>query len=138
MALVGSEIGEAANECRGAELTDNFIIEMSDIVLRILALAEQHNINSDNTIKTVLNKEEIQKSLDGLSVLDSLSIVFIQFGKATEQYVINGNSKLFWDLIFKVVTYVTYITNSAGYDIENFMKIKIKENLKKGSKGRLI
>jgi NTP pyrophosphatase (non-canonical NTP hydrolase) len=40
LALICSEVGEAVNECRGPEPTPNFRLELADIVLRALGLAD--------------------------------------------------------------------------------------------------
>ena len=50
LALVVSEVGEAINECRGAQPTDNFKIELADICLRVFALAENQNIDIQKMI----------------------------------------------------------------------------------------
>lgn len=44
LALVGSEVGEAVNECRGEKPTDKFAEECADIILRTLDLMWDHNI----------------------------------------------------------------------------------------------
>jgi NTP pyrophosphatase (non-canonical NTP hydrolase) len=52
VALIASEIGEAANECRGVEPTENFPIELADIILRTLGLAEKLGIDMEAAIAT--------------------------------------------------------------------------------------
>ena len=56
LALITSEIGEAVNECRGENPTENFKVELADIILRTFGLAEQHGIDLEAEIK---NKMEI-------------------------------------------------------------------------------
>lgn len=51
LALIASEVGEAVNEARGKEITDNFKYELADIVLRVLDLSYQLNIDLDLSIK---------------------------------------------------------------------------------------
>jgi NTP pyrophosphatase (non-canonical NTP hydrolase) len=55
--LVVSECGEAANECRGDKPTPNFRLELADIILRTLGLAERYDIDMDRAIqdKTEIN-----------------------------------------------------------------------------------
>lgn len=45
LALIASEVGEAVNECRKGEPTENFGVELADIILRTLGLARHHNID---------------------------------------------------------------------------------------------
>jgi len=48
--LVVSECGEAANEVRGLEPTENFEVELADIILRTLGLAAENNINIQQAV----------------------------------------------------------------------------------------
>jgi NTP pyrophosphatase (non-canonical NTP hydrolase) len=59
IALIASEIGEAANECRGAVPTEKLGSELADIVLRTLGLAERLGINMEAEIaaKMAINLE---------------------------------------------------------------------------------
>ncbi len=50
IALIASEIGEAANECRGKKPTDKLGAELSDIILRTLGLARRLNIDMEKEI----------------------------------------------------------------------------------------
>lgn len=45
IALIASEIGEAANECRGETPTDKLPSELADIILRVLVLADELKID---------------------------------------------------------------------------------------------
>lgn len=50
LALIASEIGEAANECRGEKPTDKLGSELADICLRTFGMAEQFGINIEREI----------------------------------------------------------------------------------------
>lgn len=50
IALICSEIGEAANECRGEKPTDKLGSELADIILRVLGLAENQGIDMEKEI----------------------------------------------------------------------------------------
>lgn len=56
LALVASEVGEAVNECRGEEPTNQFGEELADIILRVLDIAESHNINIQQEIFNKMSK----------------------------------------------------------------------------------
>lgn len=59
LALIGSEVGEAVNECRGKEPSNNFGTELADIILRVADLAEWQGIDLSETIakKMAINEE---------------------------------------------------------------------------------
>ena len=58
LALIGSEVGEAVNECRGDEPTENFATELADIILRTADLAHTHGINLAATIRAKMALNE--------------------------------------------------------------------------------
>ena len=51
IALIASEIGEAANECRGEEPTDHFSEELVGIILRTVDLAHDQGIDLEAAVK---------------------------------------------------------------------------------------
>ena len=56
LALVASEVGEAVNECRGQEINYEFAEELSDIVLRVMDIAENNNIDLYKAIMSKIEK----------------------------------------------------------------------------------
>lgn len=58
LALITSEIGEAANECRHGEPTPQFGEELADIVLRTLGLARRLGIDIEPLILAKIEKNE--------------------------------------------------------------------------------
>jgi NTP pyrophosphatase (non-canonical NTP hydrolase) len=63
LALICSEVGEAAQECRGKKLSPLLGSELSDIILRTLAMAEQNNIDivSEINKKMIVNRQKGNK-----------------------------------------------------------------------------
>lgn len=59
LALIGSEVGEAVNECRGEAPTEAFGSELADIVLRVADLAKSEGVNLAEEIraKMAINEE---------------------------------------------------------------------------------
>ncbi len=59
LALIASEIGEAANECRGEKPTNKIGEELADIILRVLDMAMDIGVNIEEEIKRkmAINKE---------------------------------------------------------------------------------
>ncbi|MGB1198667.1 MAG: MazG nucleotide pyrophosphohydrolase domain-containing protein [Thalassotalea sp.] len=58
LALVASEVGEAINECRNEDPTENFGEELADIVLRVLDIAHWQGIDIENKILEKMAKNE--------------------------------------------------------------------------------
>jgi NTP pyrophosphatase (non-canonical NTP hydrolase) len=56
IALIASEVGEAANECRGAQPTEKIGAELSDIILRTLGLAERLGLDMEAEIAAKMQK----------------------------------------------------------------------------------
>jgi NTP pyrophosphatase (non-canonical NTP hydrolase) len=56
LALVGSEVGEACNECRGDTPTPEFGGELADIVLRVMDCAVTYGVDLDAEIKSKMAK----------------------------------------------------------------------------------
>jgi NTP pyrophosphatase (non-canonical NTP hydrolase) len=59
LALIASEVGEAVNECRGDQPTENFKVELADICLRVFDLAHSQNID---LLAEILAKMKINDS----------------------------------------------------------------------------
>lgn len=63
LALIGSEVGEAVNECRGETWTDEFPMEVADIVLRVFHLCEKEDIDIEDAIQRKMS-QNFEKDLD--------------------------------------------------------------------------
>lgn len=50
LALVASELGEAVDECRGVEPTENFRYELADIILRTCGICENQGIDIEKAL----------------------------------------------------------------------------------------
>ena len=60
VALIASEVGEAANELRGKEPTEEFGFELADIILRTVDLARCANIDIEKMIIDKMKKNELR------------------------------------------------------------------------------
>jgi len=58
LALVASEVGEAINECRNEEPTDEFGEELADIILRVLDIAHWQGLDMDKIVQDKILKNE--------------------------------------------------------------------------------
>lgn len=61
MALIASEVGEAAAECVGDRITPEFGMELADIVLRVADLAETHQIDLERQIIDFKSRHNVTK-----------------------------------------------------------------------------
>jgi NTP pyrophosphatase (non-canonical NTP hydrolase) len=59
LALIASEVGEAVNECRGDQPTENFKTELADICLRTFDLAQSHSIDLMGAILAKMDLNEL-------------------------------------------------------------------------------
>lgn len=59
LALVASEVGEAINECRNEQPSDEFGEELADIILRVLDLAHWQGLDMEKEItqKMLINEQ---------------------------------------------------------------------------------
>ena len=60
IALIGSEVGAAADECRGDTPSDKLPEKLADIILRTLDFAEEMDIDMDEAIKIKMDKNRLQ------------------------------------------------------------------------------
>ena len=58
IALVASEVGEAANECRGKTPTPEFKYELADIILRVVDIAECEGLDLEAAILEKMDKND--------------------------------------------------------------------------------
>ena len=59
LALIGSEVGEAVNECRQEEPSNKFGEELADIILRTIDLAEWKGVDIGHEIQRKMELNEI-------------------------------------------------------------------------------
>jgi len=58
LALIASEVGEAVNECRGAEPTPEFGTELADIILRVVDLAQWQKVDLEAVLAAKMLQNE--------------------------------------------------------------------------------
>tara|TARA_R110001583_G_scaffold34551_2_gene115899 strand:+ start:3830 stop:4114 length:285 start_codon:yes stop_codon:yes gene_type:complete len=58
LALIGSEVGEAVNECRHEKPSENFGEELADIILRTVDLAHWQGVDLAEVIAAKMEKNE--------------------------------------------------------------------------------
>lgn len=60
LALIGSEVGEAVNECRMEEPSAKLAEELADIILRTIDLAEWQGINIQEAVLSKMYLNEVR------------------------------------------------------------------------------
>jgi hypothetical protein len=134
LSLIGSEIGEASDECRLKELTDDFKLEVSDIVLRSVALMEEFDIQVDD-INIVEIIEKHHSKFEGLTNLESMSVFYEKLGSIIKK---QRKSKKIWKGLKTLIEYSYLVADINGFDLNKIIEVKIKKNNKRGNKDRII
>lgn len=134
LSLIGSEIGEASDECRLEALTDDFKLEVSDIVLRSIALMEEFDIQVDD-INIVEVIEKHHSKFEGLTNLDSMAIFYEKLGSVIKKH---RKNKKIWKGLKTLIEYSYLVADINDFDLNEIIEIKIKKNNKRGNKDRII
>lgn len=134
IALIASEIGEAAGECKFGHTTDHFGEELADIQLRILDLAQWQQID----LASIVPVYRIQWEQEGLFALEALALTMIDYGQ-----LVNGarrdlpNDQFSFRLAMLFIR-VTDIAQQNGVDLEAEILRKMEINEQRGTRGRRI
>lgn len=164
LALIGSEIGEAANECRNEHPSDNFSIEISDIVLRILGfmIESGHSMRSGVLIQennTAYARVDIlgdyisdvvawcyenhhdfvrydRDAKDDMSPLALMAMIYVPLGKliGAVENTVPPHDHIF--RIKELLKTVLAVAGICGIDLTAALQGKIETNKKRGTKGR--
>lgn len=68
LALIGSEVGEAVNECRGWKPSDKFGSELADIILRTIDLAHDKGIDIEAELAAKMATNEAKGNYKGRTI----------------------------------------------------------------------
>jgi len=132
LAMVASEIGEAADECMGDEPTPRYGEELADIVLRTADIAQVHGINLQAAIDNV-TIEWRDTSLRGAfaEVLVDMShwVNAARADTLNEQFTLS---------MARVIRRVMDMAERSGVDLEAQVLRKISINETRGTRGRRI
>ena len=135
IALIGSEIGEAAYEALNPiQDSNNMGEELADICLRIMDLFYSHNV-------------DIDKKVDGVSptitwISQSLEGDFLELMSDFRHVVNSARHETleddFYNYLGGILCRVIDITYRNNIDLEETLKTKIEKNKVRGNKGRKI
>lgn len=132
LALIASEIGEAAAECIGAVDLEKFGEELADIILRAVDLAKTEGVN--------LNDEVAKVTFTWTTTTPPERIAEILAGYATWTNSAR-NAALgpdFGQGMALVVAQVIDLAAACGIDLQEHVRLKVAKNELRGTRGRII
>lgn len=137
LSLISSEIGEAANECRGASPTPDFGPELADVLLRVADFAECHRLDLDFEISS-LHKSCCKLSFGLADPLELLALVAYALGDAIGAVIDDPESPRLGPPIARMIILVGIIAKEQGIDIIAEANSKMDVNEARGTRGRLV
>lgn len=142
MALIASEVGEAAAECLGAHWpSDEFGMELADIILRVADLAQVHGFDLEERYVSVVygtGINEIKAILVGLTPLASMAYMMTKVAMATNccrRGETTGNLDVH---LAEIVFMVIEIAQKSAVDILDCVERKMEINEARGTRGRAV
>lgn len=135
IALIGSEIGEAAYEALNPiQDSNNMGEELADICLRIMDLFYSHNVDIDKKV------DEVSPTITWIS--QSLEGDFLELMSDFRHVVNSARHETleddFYNYLGGILCRVIDITYRNNIDLEETLKTKIEKNKVRGNKGRKI
>ena len=149
--LIGSEVGEAINECRGDTLGTGLAEELADIVLRTLGLAHRSGIDIDHSLRNEVGVGEqcaVQAYADFLSgrdlyavrtesPLQALSPILIPVGSAVHRLEIGLSVDEIAPHLAEIIIRTLVAANALGVDLDRAIAAKMQKNFANGSRSRI-
>lgn len=132
LALISSEIGEAAAECLGAIQWAKFGEELADIILRTTDLAVTEGVN--------LNEEvaKVSVSWKATTIAESMAEILVDYAlwsNTARKAELNPD---FAEGMAKVVARVIDLANVCHIDLNEEVAKKLAKNAQRGTRGRPI
>ena len=159
LGLIASEIGEAADEAPGNQITDKFGSEVIDIVLRVIDCAYMHGVNLLAESQLLLGNPKTSLDRESLSFSDlaHFAAMSTSFGPRPEETVREQLLAMMPDLaramndcrgatlsstfgmhLTKVFLGALQLAHRYGINVDATIQAKIEKNALKGNRGRLV
>ena len=132
LALIASEVGEAAAECFGEKPTEAFGEELADIVLRTADLAKWQGVN----LAAVVRDAAVEWRGQGL--LEAFAEVMVDVAKWVNTARQETLDASFGKAMGRVTRRVADMADYAGLDLEDAVLRKMAVNEQRGTRGRRI
>lgn len=132
LAMVGSEMGEAAIEISLAGVTNKFKHELADIVLRCIDFTESLGIDLESRILPPTTRSVAYVSLER-GFLDLIGLLSRAVNAARA-----SNDDLLGDYLVEIIAKSFEIGERLGIDLIASLSEKVEINIARGSRGRVI
>lgn len=132
LALIASEIGEAADECLGGKPTEAFGEELADIVLRTADLAQWQGLDLDD----IVGRTVVQWRSRGPA--EDLAEVMVDMAKWVNTARSATLDTSFGEAMGRVMRRVIEVAERAHVDLEAAVVRKMYINEQRGTRGRRI
>ncbi|KVP98145.1 hypothetical protein WJ96_06120 [Burkholderia ubonensis] len=132
LALIASEIGEAAGECIGEIHLPRFGEELADIVLRCTDLAKTEGVN--------LNEQVARARFEwvGLTAPERIAEILVDYATWSNTARKAELGPDFAEGMGKVVARVIDLAETYGIDLHEAVHLKLAKNELRGTRGRPI
>lgn len=132
LALIASELGEAAAECVGTFNRDKFGEELADVILRIADLAKTENVNLNEEVSTV------ELTWQASTVPERIAETLADYAAWTNTARKTELGPDFGRGMALVVARVIDLAASCGIDLQEHVRLKVAINELRGTRGRII
>jgi NTP pyrophosphatase (non-canonical NTP hydrolase) len=132
IALIASEVGEAAAECLEGAPTEAFGEELADIALRTVDLAKWQGVTLSDVVDTS------QVTWHGKTLLEQFADVLVDLARWVNTARSATLSPEFGALTGRILSRVLVLAEQNGVDLEAQILRKMAINEQRGTRGRLI
>lgn len=150
LTLIASEVGEAANECRGDKPTAQLGEELADIILRVLDVTidlEMHMISYSSPINETAQRfgEELWAALLAEAPagaeyeptnIEMIGLAIIPIGFAMEELRKNGTTIELKVWVITILKHSLAVPSIFGFDVAGCLRGKMAKNKLRGTRGR--
>lgn len=134
LALIASEIGEAAGECIGQCFPDRFGEELADIILRCVDLAKTEGVDLNEQVARACPTITWLSDTAGERIAEIL-IDYALWSNTARKAPLGPD---FGGAMGKVVARVLDLADRYGIDLNKAVHLKLKKNELRGTRGRPI
>jgi len=132
LALIASELGEAAAECIGSVNPEKFGEELADILLRTADLAKTEGVN--------LNEEvaKVTVTWTTTTLPERIAEILVGYATWTNSARTAALGPDFGHGMAVVVAQVIDLAGTCGIDLQEHVRLKVAKNELRGTRGRII
>lgn len=132
LALIASEIGEAAGECLGGFDRDKFSEELADILLRITDLAMTEGVDLDAEVAKVQLNWKAHTLGEALA---EILVDYAHWSNAARKKILEQD---FAQGMARVTARVIELATACHIELHHEIQRKLEKNALRGTRGRII